>query len=266
MLVRARHGCKHPATCRSERRAAALRARRPGRTPSTGPRWPARPTVRAGAYDAAERPRRRKGFDGHGRCPAEHRRSALRGPGVRAARGLPSPGLGAGPLDLRAGGRGPAGVLGRAGRPALLVQALGHGDGLAASVGEVVRRGHAERLLQLPRPARGGRRGRQGRLPLGGRARRGAHHHLRAAARGRRPVRERVEVARGAQGRPRRDLPGHDPRAPGRDARVRADRGRPFGGVRRVLGRLAPRPDQRRRSEGAHHRTRRSPSVRRSST
>ena len=88
--------------------------------------------------------------------------------------------------------RRPRGVLGRAGGPPDLVQALGHGDGLEPAVGDVVRGRHAERLVQLPRPPRRGRRRRQGRVPLGGRARRHPHDHLRGPARRRLPPRERA--------------------------------------------------------------------------
>ena len=69
---------------------------------------------------------------------------------------------------------------------------LGHGDGVDPALGEVVRGWHAERLVQLPRPPRGGRRRRQGRLPLGGRARRHAHDHVSRPLRGDLPLRERA--------------------------------------------------------------------------
>ena len=57
---------------------------------------------------------------------------------------------------------------------------------VGAAVREVVPRREAERLLQLRRPPRRGRAGREGRLPLGGRARgRAADDHVRRpAARG----------------------------------------------------------------------------------
>ena len=68
---------------------------------------------------------------------------------------------------------------------------------VGAAVREVVPRREAQRLLQLRRPARRGRQRREGRLPLGGRARgRAADDHvLRPPARGR-PLRERAEEAR----------------------------------------------------------------------
>ena len=50
-----------------------------------------------------------------------------------------------------------------------------------AALGQLVRRAGAERLVQLPGPSRRGRRRRQGRLPLGGRARRRADDHVRAS-------------------------------------------------------------------------------------
>ena len=61
------------------------------------------------------------------------------------------------------------------------------------------------------------------------------------------------------QGRPRGDLHADDPRAAGGHAGLRPHRGAALGGVRRVLGRLAVRPHQRRRVQGAGHRRRRVP-------
>ena len=60
------------------------------------------------------------------------------------------------------------------------------------AVRQVVRRRQAQRRVQLRRPPRRGRPRRPGRLPLGGRARRHPHHHLRRPARtrsARRPTR-----------------------------------------------------------------------------
>ena len=59
------------------------------------------------------------------------------------------------------------------------------------------------------------------------------------------------------QGRPGQHLPRHDPRAPDRDARVRADRRSAFGRVRRLQRRGPSGPDQRRRGQGPDHRRRR---------
>ena len=185
-----------------------------------------------------------------------HRRAALGGTCVRACGGVRGPGGGPGPLGLRARRGRPRGVLGRAGRPAGLGQALGHGHDLGPPLGEVVRGRPAQRVVQLPRPARRGRRRGQGRVLLGGRARRGAGDHLPGTPRRRLPVRERPQGPRRAQGRPSRDLPGHDPRAPGRDARVRSDRGAALGRLRWLLIGGPPRSHQRRRGQGLDHRRR----------
>ena len=63
-------------------------------------------------------------------------------------------------------------------------------------VRQVVRRRHAQRLPQRRRPARAGRPGRQGGVPLGGRARRHPHDHLRRPPRRRAAVRQRAEGPR----------------------------------------------------------------------
>ena len=99
--------------------------------------------------------------------------------------------------------------------------------------------------------------GRQGRVPLGGRARRHPHHHLRRAPRRRLPARQRAQGARRREGRPGQHLPRHGARAADGAARVRAHRRRALGGVRRLLVRLAARPHPGRRGQGAHHRRRR---------
>ncbi len=112
-------------------------------------------------------------------------------------------------------------------------------------------------VVQLPRPSRRRRSRRQGRLPLGGRARRHPHHHLRRAARRRVAARQRAQGPRRAEGRPGQHLPGHGAGAADGAARVRPHRRRALGGVRRLLVRLAARPHQRRRRQGAHHRRRR---------
>ena len=129
---------------------------------------------------------------------------------------------------------------------------------LQPSVLPVVRRRHAERLGQLPRPAPRGRRRREDRLRVGRRAgRRRAHHQLPAAARRGQPLRERAEGARGAARRSRRDLPRHGPRAARRDARLRPHRRGALGRLRRLLLHLARRSHRRRRVQGADHRGRR---------
>ena len=124
-------------------------------------------------------------------------------------------------------------------------------------MGDVVRGRPAERFVQLPRPAHRGRRRRQGRVLLGGRAWRHQGDHLPRAARRRRSTGERAQEPRRGQGRPGQHLPRDGARASDRDARVRADRGPALRGVRWVQRRGAPRPDQRRRGEGVDHRGRR---------
>ncbi len=122
------------------------------------------------------------------------------GADVPAARGLRARCPGHGPSAPRRGRRRSGGVLGRAGRRAPgLVEALGHRPGLGPAVREVVRRRRAERFVQLRRPPRRGRPRRPGRVPLGGRARRLPHDHLRPAPRRREPGRQRVEGARRAR-------------------------------------------------------------------
>ena len=95
--------------------------------------------------------------------------------------------------------------------------------------------------------------GRQGRVPLGRRARRHPHHHLRRAARRGAAIRQRSEVTRRAEGRPRRHLHADDPRAARRDARLRSHRRAALGRLRRVQPGLAVRPHQRCRVQGARH-------------
>ena len=67
------------------------------------------------------------------------------------------------------------------------------------------------------------------------------------------PIRQRPHFARGGTRRSCRHLHGDGPRAAGGDAGLRPDRRRPLGGVRRVLLRLAGRPDRRRSGQGAGH-------------
>ena len=143
-----------------------------------------------------------------------------------------------------------------------LVEALGHHPRMGAAVREVVRRWRAQRVVQLPRSPRRGRPRRQGRLPLGGRARRQPHDHLRRTARRRAAVRQRAEEPRCREGRPGQHLHADDPRGRGRDAGLRPHRRRSQRRVRRVLRAGAHRSHQRRRGEGADHRRRRLPARR----
>ena len=125
-----------------------------------------------------------------------HRGLPARGPDVPAARRV----QGAQPrrrhVPLRRGERGLPGVLGQAGRrPPRLVRGVAHDLRLAAAVRQVVRRREAQRLPQRRRPPRRRRPRRPGRLPLGGRARRHPHDHLRRPPRRGAAVRQRPEVA-----------------------------------------------------------------------
>ena len=123
----------------------------------------------------------------------------------------------------------------------------------------LVPRRPAQRGGELPRsPPRRARR--QDRDPVGRRRPDAvAGRHLPRAVPPRLQARQRLEVARRAEGRPRDDLPADDPRGGGRDARLRAHRRDPLGGVRRVLARLARRPHLRLRLDGRDHGRRRHP-------
>ena len=131
-------------------------------------------------------------------------------------------------------------------------------------VRQVVRRRHAQRVVQLPRPPRRGRPGRPGRLPLGGRAGRHPHHHLRRPARRGAALRQRAQGPRASRKGDRVAI--YMPMIPELPvamlacARIGAAA---LGRVRRLLGRLAGRPHQRRRVQGARHRRRRLPAGRR---
>ena len=112
---------------------------------------------------------------------------------------------------------------------------------------------------ELHRPSRAHLAAQQGRPHLGGRDRRPPHDDLLGPPSRGQPFRQRPQVARRGQGRPRRDLPSPDPRGGGRDAGVRAHRRDPHGRLRRVLVRVPAGPDQRRRGQGSHHGRRRLP-------
>ena len=150
------------------------------------------------------------------------------------------------------------GVLGRAGPRPRLVRRVAHGARVGPALRQVVRRGHAERVLQLPRPPRGRRPRRPGRLSTG---------KASPATPGPSPTPscwptcERfsnvLEGSRRAAGRPGGHLHAHDPRAARGHAGLRAHRGAALGRVRRVLRRRPARPDRRRRGQGADHRRRR---------
>ena len=113
-------------------------------------------------------------------------------------------------------------------------------------------------VVQLPRPSRRRRPRRQGRLPLGGRARRHPHHHLRRAARRRvasSPTRSKaLGVEKGDRVNIYLGMVPELPMALLACARIGAAHSVVFGGL---LVRLAARPHQRRGGQGAHHRRRR---------
>ena len=111
---------------------------------------------------------------------------------------LHRPGARPRPLDLRRGRGRLRGVLGPAGRAS---SSTGSSRGTTVlewdlPVREVVRRRQAQRVVQLPRPPRRRRPRRPGRVPLGRRAGRHPHDHLRRAPRRRVPPRQRAQGAR----------------------------------------------------------------------
>ena len=189
---------------------------------------------------------------------AEHRGPAVRAPRLRTARRISASGAVVRRSgDLRAANADHEAFWAEQAERPRLVPPLGHGDGLEPAVGEVVRGRQLNASVNcLDRHVEAGRR-RQGRVPLGGRARRHPHDHLLGPARRGLPPRERAERARRPQGRPGQHLPRHGARAADRDARVRADRRAALRRLRRLQRRGAARPDQRRRGEGADHRRRR---------
>ena len=138
-------------------------------------------------------------------------------------------------------------------------QGLPHHPGMGPALRPMVHRRNSQRRPQLPRPPCGRGPGRQGGLPLGGRARRHPVHHLPGAAGRRAAVRQRPAEAGPAQGRPGRHLHAHDPRAAGGHAGLRPDRGSPLGDLRRVLPRRHHRPLRGRRGQADRHRRRRLP-------
>ena len=117
----------------------------------------------------------------HGRCDA--RGAAGGGTDVPAARGLRARHARHRLVAPRHRRRRSRGVLGRGRRASCSTgRALGHGARVGPAVREVVRRRPAERVVQLRRPPRRGRARRPGRVPLGGRARRRPHDHLRRSS------------------------------------------------------------------------------------
>ena len=159
--------------------------------------------------------------------------------------------------------QGPERLLGRAGQaPALVPGALQDQEHLVRSaqrLDQMVRGRRHQRRLQLHRPA-----SRETRQPdrdhLGRRRPQGRQEdHLPAAARRGVPLRQHPAQSQRQEGRPRHHLSADDPRGRLRDARVRAHRRDPFGGVRRLLAQLARRPHRGLQVDRRHHGRRRHP-------
>ena len=187
----------------------------------------------------------------------DNRHPARRAAYVRSERRVPLQGQGDQLQPLRSRRGRPRGVLGGAGEEVrLLVQALRHGAGMEPPLREVVRRRPAERLVQLPGPPRRGRAWREGRLSLRGREGRHPRDHLCGVALECLPAGQRAQEARHPARRPGRDLHAHDPGAADGDAGVRANRGGPLGGLRRVQRRGGARSYERCRRRRDHHRRR----------
>ena len=121
----------------------------------------------------------------------------------------------------------------------------------------LVRGRRAQPVGQLPRPAPRGAWRPDGADLRGRRARPGPPLHLSRALRRDLPLREPAEAARDRARRPRDDLHADDPRSGGGDARLRADRRDPFGGIRRLLARERRGPHRRLRRLRRDHRRRR---------
>ena len=98
----------------------------------------------------------------------------------------------------------------------------------------VVRRREAQRDGELHRPPRLRRPAPQGGADLGRRGRRGAHVHVQPAVPRGEPLRERAQEARRREGRPGRRLHAALPGGRHLDARLRAHRRDPLGGLRRA--------------------------------
>ncbi len=115
----------------------------------------------------------------------------------------------------------------------------------------LVRRRHLQHLLQLPRPPRrpGSQRPGGADLQFAGH-RHGEDLHLRPPALRSATARRHAARLRRHEGRPRHHLHADDPGSGVRDARLRAHRRHPFGGVRRLRGERARHPHRRRQAEG----------------
>ncbi len=164
------------------------------------------------------------------------------------------------PGDVRALDQGPERLLGGAGQAPPLVpgadQDQEHHLRARQRLDQMVRGRRPQRRLQLHRPP-----SRQARRPdrdhLGRRRPLAiqAHHLSRAARRGL-PLRQHPAQPQRREGRPRHHLPADDPGGDLRDARLRAHRRGPLGGVRRLLAGFARRPHRGLRLQGRDHRRR----------
>ena len=129
---------------------------------------------------------------------------------------------------------------------------------MGPAVREVVRRRHAQRLLELPRPPR-----RRPATATRSRSTGRASRATRRAVTYQDLLDETCRVANAAararrrEGRPRRDLHGHGSRDRRHDARMRTHRRAALGRVRRLHRAVAEGPHQRRASESADHGRRR---------
>ena len=121
---------------------------------------------------------------------------------------------------------------------------------------QMVRGRRHQRRLQLHRPASCDPR-RADRDHLGRRRPDPVEaHHLSGAARRGLPLRQHPAQPQRREGRPRHHLPADDPGSGLCDARLRAHRRHPLGGVRRLLARLARRPHRGLRLQDGDHRRR----------
>ncbi len=162
---------------------------------------------------------------------------------------------------VRAFAEGPGRLLARRGQaPALVPHADQDQEHLVRSrrrLDQVVRGRRHQRRLQLHRPPPGKAR-EPDRDHLGRRRSfRVQAHHLSGAARRGVPDGQHPAQPQRREGRPRHHLHADDPRGRLRDARVRAHRRDPFGGVRRLLAGFACRPHRGLRLQGDRHRRRR---------
>ena len=163
--------------------------------------------------------------------------------------------------DVRALDRRSGRLLGRARQAHRLDQALHQGEEhlvrSASRLDQVVRGRGDQRRAELHRPPSCEAR-RPGRHHLGRRRSQGRpQDHLSRAARTSVPLRQCAQSARRQEGRPRHHLSADDPRGDVRDARLRAHRRRPLGGVRRLLAGFARRPHRGCEVGRRHHRRRR---------